>query len=53
MVTLMSIEHGPVTNFHLHIIQLWQRFFDIFVDADVVQAQSGEAYSLKNPVEPP
>ena len=42
-----------VTNFRLYTIQLWSRFFDIFVDADVVHAESGEVYSVKNPVEPP
>ena len=42
-----------ITNFHLYIVQLWQIFADIFVNADVVNAQSGEVYSLKNPVETP
>ena len=42
-----------VTNFHLYIVQMWFSFSDIFVNVDVVNAQSGEVYSLKNPVEPP
>ena len=42
-----------ITNFHLYIVQLWSPFSDNFFNSDVVNAQSGEVYSLKNPVEPP
>ena len=42
-----------VTNFYVYIVQVWSPFSDIFVNVDVVNAQSGEVYSLKYPVEPP
>ena len=34
------------SNFHLYIVQLWFLFFDIFVNADVVNAQSGRGAIL-------
>ena len=40
------------SNFHPFIVQLWYSFSDIFVNADVVNAQSGRGGILpKNPVE--
>ena len=42
-----------ITNFHLYIIQLWQPFFHIFTRADVVNAQTWDVSTQKNPVEPP
>ena len=42
-----------VTNFYVYIVQMWSPFSDIFINADVVNAQSGKVYSLKYPVEPP
>ena len=30
-----------ISNFHLYIVQLWYSFSDIFVNADLVNAQSG------------
>ena len=35
------------------IIQLWRSFFQIFVNGDVVNVQTWEELSLKNPIEPP
>ena len=35
-----------VTHFYVYIVQMWSPFSDIFVSADVVNAQSGEVYSL-------
>ena len=42
-----------ITNFHLYLIQLWCSFLQIFVDGDVVNAQTWEILPLKNPIEPP
>ena len=42
-----------ITNFHLYLIQLWCSFLQIFVDGDVVNAQTWEILPLKNPMEPP
>ena len=41
-----------ITNFHLYLIQLWCSFLQIFVDGDVVNAQTWEILPLKNPIEP-
>ena len=42
-----------IRNFHLYLIQLWQPFSHIFINADVVNAQTWEVSALKNPVKPP
>ena len=42
-----------ITNFHLYLLQLWCSFLQIFVDGDVVNAQTWEILPLKNPIEPP
>ena len=42
-----------ITNFHLYLIQLWCQFFQIFVNGDVVYAQTWEVLTLKNCIEPP
>ena len=31
-----------VTNFYVYIVQMWSPFSDIFIIADVVNAQSGK-----------
>ena len=51
MATPKSVK--IVTNCNLYIVRLLQSFPDNFVDADVVNPQSGEVYTLKNSVEPP
>ena len=35
-----------VTNFNVYIVQMRSPFSDIFINVDVVNAQSGEVYSL-------
>ena len=42
-----------IKNFHLYTVQPCSLFCVIFDNADAVNAQKGEIYSLKNPVEPP
>ena len=42
-----------ITNFHLSLMQLWWKFFNIIVDGDVVQTQNLEVSTLKNSIEPP
>ena len=47
-----------ITNLHLYLIkrdliQLWWQCFQISVFDDVVYAQTWEALTLKNPIEPP
>ena len=42
-----------ITNFHLHLIQLWWQFFQNFVYGEVVYAQTWEVLTLKNCIEPP
>lgn len=43
-----------ITTFYLNIVQLWTPLFsDIFINAELVNALSGEVYPLKYPVEPP
>ena len=43
-----------ITNFiFILIIQQWRSFFQIFVNGDVVNVQTWEELSLKNPIEPP
>ena len=39
-----------ITNFHLHLIQLWWQLFQIFVlnDGDLVYAQTWEVLTMKN-----
>ena len=42
-----------MTNFHLHLIQLWWQFFQNFVYGDVVYAQTWKVLVLENYIEPP
>ena len=42
-----------ITNFHLYLIQLWWSFFQIFVNGDVLNAQTWEVFNLKNSIELP
>ena len=42
-----------ITNFHLHLIQLWWQFFQNFVYGDIVYAQTWDVLALKNCIEPP
>ena len=42
-----------ITNFHLSLMQLWWKIFNIIVDGDVVQTQNLEVSTLKNSIEPP
>ena len=41
-----------ISNFHLHLIQLWWQFFQNFVYGDVVDAQTWEVLTLKIFIEP-
>ena len=38
-----------ITNFHLYIVLLWYAFSDILVNAELLNTQGGEVYSLKIP----
>lgn len=40
-----------ITNFHIFLIQLWWKFFQIFAKGDVVYAQIWELFTLKNPID--
>ena len=42
-----------ITNFHLHLKQLWWQFFQNFVYGGLVYAQTWEVLTLKNCIEPP
>ena len=39
-------------HFHLYLIQLWWQFFQMFVNGDVVYAQTWQVLTLKNCIEP-
>ena len=41
-----------ITNFHLYLIQLCWKFFQIFNNGYIVYAQTWQALTLKNPFEP-
>ena len=45
-----NLDHN---NFNHYLIQLWWQFFQIFVNGDIVFAQTWEVLTLKNPIEPP
>ena len=40
-----------ITNFHLHLTQLWWQCFQTFVYGDVVYAQTWQVLTLKNCIE--
>ena len=42
-----------ITNFHLYLIQRWRQSFQIFVNSDVVYAQTRDVLTLKNSMESP
>ena len=42
-----SVATLIITNFHLHLIQLWWQFFQNFVYGDVVYAQTWGAIDLE------
>lgn len=41
-----------ITNFHIFLIQLWWKFFQIFAKGDVVYAQISELFTLKKAYRP-
>ena len=47
------IEILIITTFHIYLRQLWWEFCQTFVYGDVVDTQTWEVFTLKNPIELP
>ena len=41
-----------ITNFHPYLLQQWWYFFQVFVNGNVVNAQTWKVVPMKNPVKP-